>query len=211
VTVSWTAGPDAPSADALIDVVPGRIAVTTPSAEIEATAKLLDAHVNGRPVSIFPSSSSVTAVACAVSLICKLVESTVTTTNETGAGRTISDSDCFTPSTATEIVADPGAIAVTSPVAASAVAIAVSDVDHVTVRPTSAVCFASNTAAVSCAPFPTRMMPGSPEISMLATAGGPDGSPPHATMKASVASHASVSRGRVFIGIFEFPERGDRP
>src|SRR5690349_15898531 len=99
VTVSWTGGPDAPSADALIDVVPGRIPVTTPSAEIEATAGLLDAHVNGRPVRVFPSSSSVTAVACAVSLICNVVESIETTTNETGAARTISDRDCFTSST----------------------------------------------------------------------------------------------------------------
>jgi len=143
-----------------------------------------------------------TAVACAVSLTCKVLESSVTVTNETSAGRTMTDYDCLAPSTVAVIVADPGAIAVTSPVAAPTVTIAASDVDHVAVRPGSEVWFASKAAVVNCAVPPTRITPGSPEISMIATAGGPDGSPPHATMQASVANDTSVSRGRVFIGIF---------
>jgi hypothetical protein len=56
------ADPLFPSLVAVIVVVPGATAVTTPDDEMEATPVLLEFHVTGRPVNKLPASSRTNAV-----------------------------------------------------------------------------------------------------------------------------------------------------
>jgi hypothetical protein len=49
---------------AVIVVLPGRTAVTNPFASTVAAASSLELHVTGRPVSVLPFASFVTAVSC---------------------------------------------------------------------------------------------------------------------------------------------------
>lgn len=100
------------------------------------------------------------------------------------------------PSERAEIVADPGATPVTRPEELT-VAMVVLDDDHATVRFESTFPDPSRVVAESWAVCPTTMSPCGVETSTVATAGGPEESPPHPAAKASAAMATSAAVRRV--------------
>ena len=105
-------------------------------------------------------ASRVTAVACVVWVTCKLPDASVTDTDATGGGTTVTVCDPFLPSIVAVITADPAATPVTRP-AEFTVAIAELALVHATVRPVSVLPFALRAVAVSVSVKPTwRSEPG---------------------------------------------------
>jgi hypothetical protein len=110
--------------------------MTTPVDETVATAVLSELQVMMRPVSTFPPASRAVAVACVVCASVIVDEASVTLTDATGTGETVTAEMPLWPSLVAVIVAEPGETAVTIPFCAT-VATAVLLDAHVIVRPVS--------------------------------------------------------------------------
>jgi hypothetical protein len=136
---------------AVIVVVPGPAAVTSPFPSTVATPGLLDTQVTTRPVSTLPFASFVTAVSCCVGVIptTRLAEVGVTVTELTGAMATVMDDVPVFVSLVAVIVVAPAATAVTKPFASTVAAAGLLDT-QVTNRPVSTFPFASLVTTVSC-------------------------------------------------------------
>jgi len=122
--------------------------VTTPLFEIVATPVLSELQMMVRPVSTLPSTSRRIADACVACASVIVLELSVTVTDATGTGDTVTEAVPLWPSLIAVIVAVPGDIAVTSPVDET-VAIASLLEDHVTSRE-STVPWASVKVTLSC-------------------------------------------------------------
>jgi len=143
--------PTRPSLVAVMVVVPGATAVTSPVPETVATAGAPETQLTERPVRMLPFTSRATtaSVVAAPTMRDALAGETVTVaTGTSGAGFTVIAAVAVFPSTAAVIVADPGATPVTTPFAAT-VAIAGALESQVTPRPVRRCCDASNAEAVS--------------------------------------------------------------
>src|SRR5256886_93027 len=127
-----------PSLVAVIVADPGVTPETRPLLLTAATDVLELDHVTVRPESGFPPASLGVAVSCTVWPACTEAEGGVTSTDATGTVVTVTDEVPLFPSLVAVIVADPGGTPETSPLLLT-VATAVLEVDHVTVRPESAV------------------------------------------------------------------------
>src|SRR5215207_7210075 len=145
--------------------------------------------------------SRTTAVICVVSPSRRVLDAALTVTNATGAATMVTPREPVLPSIVAVIVAGPAATPLTRPLLLT-VAVAALDVVHVTVFPVSVLPFASRAVAESCAVCPTEMSPEGAETSTVATAGGPEDSPPpHATVNASVHRGRSASRMRFMLSV----------
>lgn len=135
-----------PSLAAVIWATPAATAVTTPVAETVATPGALDDQLMLRPVRTVPEASRVVAEREAVPPTMSVVLSGDTVTLATGAGGggfTVICAVPLFPSLVAVIVAEPGATAVTVPLAASTVAIWGALESHVAGRPVNALFEAS--------------------------------------------------------------------
>jgi hypothetical protein len=137
-----------PSLVAVIVAVPVLTAVTTPVLETVATAVLSELQATARPANTLLFASSVVAAAVVVppTAIGDAISETIT--KATGAGVTIIVDVPLSPSLVPVIVADPGARAVTTPVAGFTVATLVLLEAQVTARPSRRFpCKSLNSAA----------------------------------------------------------------
>src|SRR5260370_6395884 len=144
---------DVPLWPSLVAVIvtgpPAAVPVTSPVAETVAMVASLVAHVTVRPVSGLPPASFGVAVSCTVAPTAMLAVAGVTATDATGTGVTVMAAVPLLPSLVAVIVTGPPApLPVTRPFA-STVAMVASLVAHVTVRPVSALPFASRGVPVS--------------------------------------------------------------
>src|SRR6185437_7396270 len=147
---------------ARIDAFPGETPVTppftapsvlvVPDAGDTVAADALEDQLTVRPLSLLPAESRTVAVnvtVCAESIVVAPFGLTVTDATDGGAaGRTKIVALPLLPSLVAVTVAEPGAIALTTPVL-DTVAIAAALVDHVMARPESAAPFASRAVAES--------------------------------------------------------------
>src|SRR5436309_573319 len=136
-----------PSLVAVIVAVPGVTPDTSPLLLTVATAVLELDHVTVRPESGAPFASFGVPVSCTVWPPCTEAVAGVTSTDATGTGVTVIVEVPLFPSLVAVIVADPGVTPETSPLLL-AVATAVLELDHVTVRPESGAPLASFGVAV---------------------------------------------------------------
>src|SRR5688572_5621452 len=185
VTVICT-DPVLPSDVPVIVTVPAVRPVTSPALDTDATAGSLVDQSTGRPVSVLPLASRVTAVTCVVVPVCRMDWAAVTVTVAAGGGTTETICVPVFPSTLAVIVAVPGATPATTPLLLTVAMVAL-EVDHAIVRFASGFPSASRGVAVSCVVCPTTRFPGA-ETSTVATAGGPEESPPHAIVNASATT-----------------------
>src|SRR4051812_11469031 len=123
--------PVLPSLVAVIVTDPAATAATSPLAETVATAGVPLDQVTIRPVSTFPTESSVVALSCTVVPTFRLLLAGDMLTDATGTAQTVMAAIPLWPSLAAVIVADPAARPLTSP-AADTVADAGALLDHVT-------------------------------------------------------------------------------
>src|SRR6266571_4817728 len=129
---------------------PTALPVTKPFASTVATHASLVCHVTTRPVSALPFASFGVAVSWTVPFTPTLAVAGLTATDATGIGMTVTaDVPCFPSDVAVIVTGPPTAFPVTRPFA-STVATPASLVCQVTVRPVSALPFASRGVAVSC-------------------------------------------------------------
>src|SRR5205814_5068152 len=142
-----------PSLVAVIVAEPGVTPETSPLLFTAATAVLELDHVTVRPESGAPFASFGVAVSCTVWPACTDAEGGVTSTVATGPFVTVIDEVPLFPSLVAVIVAEPGVTPDTSPLLLT-VATAMLELDHVTVRPESAVPPASLGVPVSCTVWP---------------------------------------------------------
>jgi len=156
VTVATGAGetptvavPLCPSLVAVIVALPGVTPVTVPVAETVATLVLLELHVTGRSGTSVPATSRITAVSWTLAFCRIALVAGCTLTLPTAKFETVTVAVALLPSVVAVIVAVPGATAVSIP-CGETVAIALSELDHVTGRPVSAVPLASRAIADSC-------------------------------------------------------------
>jgi hypothetical protein len=173
----WTvmlAVPLLPSLVAVIVAVPEATPVTTPVLLTAAMVGVLLLHEMLRPVSGAPDASRVAAVRGVVAPIRTVALVGATTTLATGTGVTVTVAVPVMPSTVAEMVADPGATAVTSP-EAETVAVALADDVQVVVRPLNALPLASFATAVSCWVPPTTSDADPGVTSTVATLAGAGG------------------------------------
>ena len=138
-----------PSLVAVIVADPGVTPETRPLLLTVAAAVLALDHVTVRPESGFPPASLGVPVSCTVWPACTDAEGGVTSTVATGTFVTLIDEVPLFPSLVAVIVAEPGVTPDTSPLLLT-VATAMLELDHVTVRPESAVPPASLGVPVSC-------------------------------------------------------------
>src|SRR5947199_328356 len=138
-----------PSLVAVIVAEPGVTPETRPLLFTAATAVLELDHVTVRPERGAPLASFGVAVSCTVWPACTEAEGGVTSTVATGTFVTVTDEVPLFPSLVAVIVAEPGVTPETRPLLL-AVATAVLELDHVTVRPESGFPPASLGVAVSC-------------------------------------------------------------
>jgi len=129
--------------------VPEATAVIKPVVDIVATAVLSELHDTGRPVNTAPLAANVVAVACDVSSVVIEVGASVTVTDATGTGTTVTVTPPLTPSLVAVMVAVPGAMAVTRPDVGSTVATAGALELQLMARPVSALPFLSSVVAVA--------------------------------------------------------------
>ena len=108
--------PDLPSLVAVIVALPGATAVTTPLADMVATAVFPELQATVRPTSTFPSPSFMVAVNVVVWPAMTTAVAGETVTVATGAGVTLTVAVPLTPSLVAVIVALPGVIPVSVPV-----------------------------------------------------------------------------------------------
>src|SRR4029077_2295124 len=123
--------------------------VTSPLPFTLAIALLLDCHVIVRPVNGLPFASFGVAVSCTVPPIATLAVAGVTVTDATGTGVTVMADVPVLPSLVAVIVAEPAALAVTSPFELTLAAVLLLE-DHVMTRPVRMLPVASLSVAVSC-------------------------------------------------------------
>jgi len=140
--------PDAVPLVAVIVVVPGATAVTTPVADTVATPGVVELHVTVRPVRTLPSLSLSVAVSVVVVPATKLALLGVTVTVATGTGVTVMAATALFPSLVAVMFAEPEATAFTSP-DDDTVATDEWSVVQVIVRPVSTLPFASLSVATS--------------------------------------------------------------
>jgi hypothetical protein len=115
-----------------------------------------------RPVSTLPFASRVVADSCTVAPTCRLALAGDTDTDATGIGAgalTLKREALVLPSLEALIIALPGPVALTAP-AASTVAMLMSELSHVTVRPEIRFPLESCSVAVACAICPVRIAGG---------------------------------------------------
>lgn len=147
-----------PSLVAVIVVLPGPTAVTTPVEDTVATVGWLDVQVTVRPVNTFPLPSFVTGVIVIVGPpTSRLALVGVTVMDATGTFDTVTVAVPLFPSLLAVIVAVPTATAVTTPLL-DTVAMAVGLDAHVTIRPDNSVPFTSRTVAESVLVPPITMV-----------------------------------------------------
>jgi hypothetical protein len=175
---------DFPSLVAVIVVVPGEIASTTPLELTVATVDLLLVHVTVRPESVFPAASFIVAVIVArpsvrlsTTKAWSVVCDAASETDATGAGVTVMAAVPFTVPLVALMVAVPTPTPVTTPELLT-VAMFASLVPHVTVAPLTAFPEASSGAAVSVVVAPTAMEPVVGETETDATPPPPPPPPP---------------------------------
>jgi hypothetical protein len=170
-----------------------------------AICVLLEIHEAVRPVRTLLLASRVTAVPCVVSPTRNVLAASVTLTVATPGGVTVIVCDPDLPPMVAVIAVEPGATPVTRP-AALTVAIVGVALSHVTGRPVRALPFTSIAVAVSCSVPPIATVVADAETLTIATAAGPEESPPHARADASVQSQTSARRG--CFSILESRRRG---
>jgi hypothetical protein len=142
-----------PSHVAVMLAVPTASAVTTPWAEIVATAVFPEVHVTTRPVNTPPFTSSVVAAACDEPTAVIEFGESATVTDATGTGITVIEDVPAFPSLVAVIMAAPTETAVTSPVLFTLATAALLD-DQVTKRSVTTTLFASLVSADSCCVAP---------------------------------------------------------
>jgi len=186
-----------PSLVAVITVSPTANVVIAPSVLTVATAGLDELHATVRPASVAPRSSRSTALAVVAVPSVSDGSASVTCTVATGAGATVIDALPLFPSLVAVIVADPAAIADTTP-ALFTEAIAGADDDQSTGRPASTAPALERSSAVADAVAPTVICAGDSDTVTVATptfAGGGVGAvapspppPPHAVITAIIST-----------------------
>jgi len=186
-----------PSLDAVIVVVPTASVVIAPSLLTAATLGDVDDQVIARPVSVAPRSSRSTAKAVVVAPSVSVGSASVIVTVATGAGATVIGALPLFPSLVPVIVADPAAIADTTP-ALFTEAIAGADDDQSTDRPVSTAPAPERSSAVADAVAPTVICDGDTDTVTVDTpefAGGGVGAtgpsvppPPHAVITAIIST-----------------------
>src|SRR3954468_4847420 len=169
---------------------PSATPCTTPELVTVATAVFDVLQLTVRPGSEFPIASRVAAVSCSTVPTATTEVEGVTVTLATGLW-TVIEADPLTPSALAVIVAGPSLTPVTKPAAFTA-AICPSLLVQAMVRPVSEFPLASLAAAVSWTVPPGAAVLDAGVTTMLASAGGPELSPPpHAQ-----ATHAASVRQR---------------
>jgi hypothetical protein len=160
-----------PSLVAVIVAEPATTPLTSPLEDTVATEDALLAQVIVRPLSGLPLASLGVAVSCTVASTSRLADAGVTVTDATGTGAaaTVTDAEPLCPSLVAVIVAEPTAAPVTRPVPFTVATVALL-LAHVTVRPPSAVPFASRGVAVNCTVCPT-WIPGDPGVTLTDATG----------------------------------------
>jgi hypothetical protein len=148
VTVSW-ALPVFVSLVAVMLAEPAASDVTSPVGETVAMLVFPDAQVTVRPVRGLPAASSVAAVACVVCPATTEADAKETSTDPTGIGVTVTVAVATFVSLTTAILATPGEIADTNPVAET-VAIFGSSELHPSDRPVRRLWRVSSSVATSC-------------------------------------------------------------
>src|SRR5689334_24095499 len=132
-------------------IVTGPPAPTPVTSPLELTLAIvlsLDCQVITRPVNGLPFASLGVAVSCTVPPVATLAVAGVTVTDDTGTGVTVIADVPVLPSLVAVIVAEPAALAVTSPVELTLAALLLLE-DHVTTRPVRMLPLASLSVAVS--------------------------------------------------------------
>ena len=149
--------PDRPSLVAVITVLPGAAAVTTPAPDTLATAGFELLHATVRPVSglLLMSRSAADALRVAPTKAVDAPRETVTVF--TGANVTVTVAVPLTPAADAVMVALPGPVPVTTPVALT-VATAGLELSQVTGRPASGWPMESRTTAVACPDAATKRL-----------------------------------------------------
>jgi hypothetical protein len=132
------------------------MAATSPALDTVATDVLSELQVTGRPVNTPPFPSNVVAVPCAVSTALIEFGTRTTVTDATGMGVTVMVALPLTPSAIAVIVAEPGATAVTSPLASTVATD--SSLDSHAIARVSGLPDASLAVAVSCCVEPATML-----------------------------------------------------
>ncbi len=150
------AEPLRPSLVAVMLVVPGATAVTTPLPLTVATPVLLLLQTIVRPESTVLFASRSTAVAVVVLPTVSVEPPNDTDTLFTGAGDTVSVTTSLLPSLVPVMIALPAARAVTTPLAFT-VATVVALLLQITVRPVSTVPFDERNTALACTVSPTTI------------------------------------------------------
>jgi hypothetical protein len=186
-----------PSLDAVIVVVPTANVVIAPSVLTAATLGDVDDQVIARPVSVAPRSSRSTALAVVVAPSVSDGSASVIATVATGAGAIAIGALPLFPSLVAVMVADPAAIADTTP-ALFTEAIAGADDDQSTGRPASTAPTPERSSAVAVAVAPTVICAGDIVTVTVATpafAGGGVGAvvpspppPPHAVITVIIST-----------------------
>jgi hypothetical protein len=130
--------------------------VTSPPELTVAMPVLVLSHAVGRPINTVPPSDRAVAVSCRVPPTNKEAVSGATVTVATGTAETDTVALPTRPSLVADIVVLPGLIAVTRPPELT-LAITVSELDHVIVRPGRSVPSSDLAVALSCEVAPTTM------------------------------------------------------
>ena len=141
----------------MIVAAPAATAVTRPLPDTVATAGALLAQVTTRPVRALPAESLGVGVSWAVPPIDIADDAGLTLTEATGTAVTLTAAVPLLPSLVAVIVAEPAALAVTSPPALT-VATVVLPLAHVIVRPVSTLPAESFVVTDSCAVWPTNRL-----------------------------------------------------
>jgi hypothetical protein len=188
-------GADFPSLAAVMIALPGTSAVTSPVLLTVATATLLLVNSTGRPVSTFPSASSVSAPSWTVCPTSRFWFGGVSLTLATGVGLTVTSAMAFFPTALAAMCTTPVATPVTTP-ELDTVAIEGSALAQTTLIPVSVFPAASSTSAFNVTFAPTATVAVDGVMTTEATSPPPLGSresPLHemaATMTA--ASHRTL-------------------
>ena len=143
-----------PSLAAVMVATPGATPVTTPAVDTTATWLSLDVHVTMRSVTTMPAVSRTVADSVAVWPTARLALVGRIAIDPTGTSETITTMPVLTPSLVAEMVAEPGATAVTRPVADTVATAGLLEL-QLTVRSASTTPLASFTVGTSVTLPPT--------------------------------------------------------
>ena len=142
-----------PSAVAVIVAEPGALPVTSPVAETVATDGLELNQVTVMPASTLPFASLRVLTNCLDCPAIRTNKGGLTVTDATGRSETVMIAVPVFPCAVAVIVAEPGAIPVTSPVVEMVAADGL-ELDQVTVMPVSTLLFAFRRVPTSCCACP---------------------------------------------------------